>query len=55
MILAVIYAIAYIDAWKIQDFNAVWTHDMAMPLHHSNQLSFEATEGGAGHVWVIPV
>ena len=33
MILAVmntIYAIAYIEAWKIQDFKRVWTRDLAI-------------------------
>ena len=47
MILAVmnaIYAIAYIEAWKIQDFNGVWTRDLAIPVRRSNQLSYEATE-----------
>ena len=47
MILAVmnaIYAIAYIEAWKIQDFNGVWTRDFAIPMRRSNQLSYEATD-----------
>ena len=38
MILAVmnaIYAIAYIEAWKIQDFNGVWTRDLAIPVRRS--------------------
>ena len=38
MILAVmnaIYAIAYIEAWKIQDFNGVWTLDLAIPVRRS--------------------
>ena len=50
MILAVIntiYAIAYIEAWKIQDFNRGWTHDLAIPVRHSNQLSYEATDIGS--------
>ena len=38
-----IYAIAYVEAWKIQDFNGVWTRDLAIPLRRSNQLSCEAT------------
>ena len=25
-----IYAITYIEAWKIQDFNRVWTCDLAI-------------------------
>ena len=47
MILAVmnaIYAIAYIEAWKSQDFNGVWTRDLAIPVRRSNQLSYEATD-----------
>ena len=32
------------EAWKIQDFNGVWTHDLAIPVWRSNQLSYEATE-----------
>ena len=50
MILAVmnaIYAIAYIEAWKIQDFNGVWTRDFAIPVRRSNQLSYEATDVGS--------
>ena len=50
MILAVmnaIYAIAYIEAWKIQDFNGVWTRDLAIPMQRSNQLSYEATDVGS--------
>ena len=49
MILAVmnvIYAIAYIEAWKSQDFNGIWTHDLAIPLRPSNQLSYEAADIG---------
>ena len=47
MILAVmnaIYAIAYIEAWKTQDFNWVWTHELAIQVRCSNQLSYEATD-----------
>ena len=29
---------------KIQDFNGVWTHDLAIPVRCSNQLSYEATD-----------
>ena len=32
------------EAWKIQDFNGVWTRDLAIPVRHSNQLSYEATD-----------
>ena len=45
MILAVmyaIYAIAYAEAWKIQDFTGVWTRDLAIQVRRSNQLSYEA-------------
>ena len=50
MILAVmnaIYAIAYIEAWKIQDFNGVWTRDLVISVWRSNQLSYEATDIGS--------
>ena len=33
-----------IDAWKCQDFNRVWTCDLAIPVRCSNQLSYEATD-----------
>ena len=49
MILAVmnaIYAIAYIEAWKMQDVNRVWTRDLAIPVRRSDQLSYEATDVG---------
>ena len=32
------------EAWKIQDFNGVWTRDLAIPVQCSNQLSYEATD-----------
>ena len=35
------------EAWKIQDFNGVWTRDLAIPVRRSNQLSFEATDVGS--------
>ena len=50
MILAVmkaIYAILYIEAWKSQDFNGVWTYDLAIPVQNSNRLSYEATDIGS--------
>ena len=43
MILAVMNAI-YAIAWKSQDFNRVWTRDLAIPVRRSNQLSYEATD-----------
>ena len=33
-----------IQAWKSQDFNGVWTRDLAIPVRRSNQLSYEATD-----------
>ena len=50
MILAVmnaIYAIAYVEAWKSQDFNRVRTLDLAIVVRRSNQLSYEATDIGS--------
>ena len=29
---------------KIQDFNRVWTRDLAIPVRRSNQLCYEATD-----------
>ena len=42
-----IYAIAYIEAWKFQDINGVWTRDLAIPMRRSNQLRYEATDVGS--------
>ena len=39
------------EAWKSQDFNGVWTRDLAIPVRHSNQLSYEATDVGS---WSTP-
>ena len=37
-----------IGAWKSQDFNGVWTRDLAIPVRRSkNQLSYEATDVGS--------
>ena len=36
-----------IEAWKSQDFNGVWTCDLAIPVRRSNQLSYEATDVGS--------
>ena len=50
MILAVMKpynAIAYIEAWKSQDFNEVWTCNLTIPVRCSNQLSYEATDVGS--------
>ena len=35
------------NAEKIQDFNGVWTRDLAIPVRRSNQLRYEATEVGS--------
>ena len=35
------------EAWKIQDFNVVWTPDLAILVRRSNQLSYEATDVGS--------
>ena len=29
---------------KIQDFDGIWTLDLAIPVQRSNQLSYEATD-----------
>ena len=42
------------EAWKIQDFNGVWTRDLAIPVRRSNQLSYEATDVGSWSFVVIP-
>ena len=47
MVLTVIYAIVYVEAWKIQNFNRGWTHDLAILVQRSNQLSYEATDVGS--------
>ena len=44
VVINAIYAIAYIEAWKSQDFNRVWTRDLAISVWHSNQLSCKATD-----------
>ena len=33
------------EAWKSQDFNGVWTRDLAIPVRRSNQLSYEVMDG----------
>ena len=38
--------IAYIEAWKIQDFNGVWTRDLMIPVRRFHQLCYEATDSG---------
>ena len=42
-----IYAIAYVAAWKSQDFNSVWIHDLAIPVQRSSQLSYEGFDIGS--------
>ena len=29
---------------NIQEFNGIWTRDLAIPVRRSNQLSYEATD-----------
>ena len=36
-----------IEAWKSQDFNRIWTHDLAIPVQRSNQLGYEAADIGS--------
>ena len=36
-----------IEAWKSQDFNGLWTRDVAIPVRCSNQLNYEATDVGS--------
>ena len=33
-----------IEAWISQDFNGVWTRDLAIRVRRSNQLSYEVTD-----------
>ena len=42
-----IYAIAYMEAWKSQDFNRVWTRDLSIPVGRSNQQSYEDIDIGS--------
>ena len=35
------------EAWKSQDFNGVWTCDLAILVRRSHQLSYEATDVGS--------
>ena len=42
------------EAWKIQDFNRVWTRDLVIPVRRSNQLSYEATNAIDQHKWPAP-
>ena len=48
MILAVVNAIYlcnYVRSLKkFQDFNDIWTRDLAIPVRRSNQLSYKATD-----------
>ena len=36
-----------IEAWKSQDFNGVWTRDLAILVRRSNLLSYEVTDVGS--------
>ena len=46
-VIKTIDAIVYIEAYKSQDFNGVWTRDLTIPVWWSNQLSYEATDFGS--------
>ena len=35
-----------LEAWKSQDFNGVWTHDLVILVRRSKQLSYEASDCG---------
>ena len=35
------------EAWEIQDFNGVWTCDLAILVRRSNQLRYEAADVGS--------
>ena len=47
VVMNAIYAIAYVEAWKSQDFNRVWPCDLAIVVRRSNQLSYEAIDVGS--------
>ena len=49
MVFAVMNAILQLrkEACKIQNFNGIWTRDLAIPVRRSNQLSYEATYVGS--------
>ena len=32
------------EAWKVQDFNGVWTRDLAILVQRYSQLCYEATD-----------
>ena len=38
---------------KIQDFNTIWTCDLAIPVQCSNQLSYEATDVGSWSIMCL--
>ena len=38
---------AYVEAWKIRDFNGAWTLDLAIPERRLSQLSYEVTDIGS--------
>ena len=47
-----IYAIAWRSLKKIQDFNGVWTHDLAIPVGCSINWAMKPLTLGAGQLWV---
>ena len=54
MIVAVnaIYAIAQRSLKNIQDFNGVWTRDLAIPVRCSTNWAMKPLTFGAGQLWV---
>ena len=47
-VMKAIYAIAYVEARKSQDFNGVWARDLhGISVWCSNQLSYEDTDVGS--------
>ena len=46
-----IYAVAYVAAWKSQDFNVVWTRDLAISGNALTNWAMKPLTLGAGHLW----
>ena len=42
-----------IEAWKSQDFNGVWTRDLAIPVRRSKQLSYKPIDVGSWLLYAI--
>ena len=52
-VMKAIYAIAYIEAWKSQDFNGVWTRDLQYRCDALTNWAMKTLTLGAGHLWVL--